>query len=344
MPTTIYIQNIEINGTMYPGPFEANYSKPLEPGKSYTLMLTLDRVSGGSADRISINGSGANAALKITRDPNDMGLFFKFGGVVGINGVTNTFINNIDFNPLANPALITAFNVGGTYSTYLPGVPSYAAEDWNRGVRNISMDIYHNLDSIRKGKGDPCRLIGMTSNEIRGFANDAALYAREAQLETQGIGGWRTPTILENKRFSGYTSNTTTPNHWWTSSTGTRPSPFGTPPVEGGEFPTRNSNNGSPDGSKFLPAPGWLHANSGILMPASFGFYWSNEPADIYSWHSLAFTETYVYPENIENQSRGFTVRCVKKKPNPYDFEVSVEDWVPGGSLGTPGGEGDVSL
>ena len=340
LPTSLTINSIEINGTTYNGPFYVNYTKPLYGGKSYTLKVIFDRVSGGSADRITVTGTGGSARLMITRNANDIGLLFKFGGVVGINDNTSTFLNNIAFNPLANPALITAFSVNNaTFSTYLPGVPCYSMEDWSRGVRNITFDTYHNLDSIRRGKGDPCRLIGMTADEIRGFANNEALYAREAQLETQGIGGWRTPTNLENQRFSGYIASTNTAAHWWDSSTGTNPSPFGTPPVRGGEFPIRNSKSGIPDDAKFLPAPGWLYSQSGLLMPSAQGYYWSSELADMYSFYGLSFNSTSVNPVDIENQTRGYTVRCVKIRPNPLDYEVSVEGWIIGGTM-----DSDVNL
>jgi hypothetical protein len=340
--TTIKFNSVIINGTTYPGPFTIVYSKPLEVGKAYTLQVNFRNALGGTADRITIGGTGS-PMLAITRDPNDPGLFFKFGSVVGITYFTDNFGTNLSyivFNPLSNPGAITGY---GDNSFTLPAIPGYTTADWNtNNIKNVSLNTYHNLANIRAGKGDPCRLVGMLLYEIAGFADDNALYTREAELKAQGIGGWRLPTNLENQRFSGQSGNVSTTQHWW-DATNSPVSPFGIPPVNGGEFPTRNSNNGSPDSAKFLPSYGYIGAN-GTMWP--FGVaqsiaYWSSEPADFQYRYNLSFSPTSINPSATHFQAQGYNVRCVR---DDSGITISGEDWDNGGQIGGTGGEGDIIL
>ena len=326
--TQLEIDSLRIDGHKYDGPYNVTYTKPLEAGKAYRLRLFFYYVYGGSADRITIDNTGSSPKLAITRDATDKGLFFKFGGVVGIQFFPNSFsLSDIVFNPLSNPGDITAFREAYSLSfneTDIPAVPAYSEGDWDSGIRNISLDNYHNLANILIGKGDPCRLIGMTQNEIRGFTSNARLYEREAVLKAQGIGGWRTPTNLENQRFSGYTADTTTAVHWWTVA-----NPSG---VLGGEFPTRNSNNGSYDPTKFLPAWGYItntgsmvsHAGSSVSVSAT-SFYWSSEPSDNLDRLSLEFSVNNISPSALVNQVQAHTVRCIRPQNS---ISVSLEDWI----------------
>jgi len=71
------------------------------------------------------------------------------------------------------------------------------------------LDDYHNLTNVRAGKGDPCRLIGMTLTEIANFPDNNAMLARETALANEGIGGWRLPTDAENIAFAPAGSTTT---------------------------------------------------------------------------------------------------------------------------------------
>ena len=356
--TELEIDSLVINGTLYTGPvlntspattepFKVVYSKPIEVGTNYTLQVYLHHASGGSADRITLHKNGGSSPkLVITNDPTDPGLFFKFGGVVGINGNFGTYNAGADihFNPSA--------------SSYTPfsAVPSYASTDL---VNNVSVNAYHNLANIKSGKGDPCRLIGMEVDEILQFADDAALYLREAALKATGEGGWRLPTPMENLRFSGLPGALIGyADHWWDcQGTGTNTSPFGDPGssdvykqnVEGGEFPTRGSNNSIPDGSKFLPNAGHINNNgshdgypSGFPSASSQSFYWSSDPGNNSFGGAFYFHFALVYPMfTMPNQGYGATVRCVRDES---PFTIEVEDWINGGPIGTPGGEGEIIL
>jgi len=334
--TELEIDSLWINGLLYRnvspnsvGPFKVVYSKPIEVGKAYTLQVYLRYSLGGSADRITLyEGSSTGAMLAITNDPNDPGLFFKFGGVVGVNAD----LGGGSFNPFSdiyyNPTL-------ASYAQF-QFIPGYEPADL---VNNISVNAYHNLDNIKNGKGDPCRLIGIADDEFLGFADDAALYAREAELKAEGVGGWRMPTPMENLRFSGLPNSSQTYSaHWW----GLSPpfiSPYGFPPVAGGEFPARNSS--WPDGHKFLPRTGYLSNDGSHITFNGFSYYLSSEPGPDDYGLDFMFDNGSVDPIINIPVNFGRSVRCVRDE-SPITIEV--EDWIYGGPIGGPGGEGEIVL
>ena len=337
--TQLRIEQLEINGINYVGPFILTYSKPLEAGKTYTLQVYMHYAHGGSADRITIDDTGSSPKLAITRNPNDFGLFFKFGGVVGMNSSdTNFSLSTIVYNPLGP----LATPISGYGTDVLPGVPGYTGSDAN--IHSISSNDYHHLANVLQGKGDPCRLVGMTVSEIIQFADDEALYAREEALKSAGIGGWRLPTVLDNQRFididpipSGYTLH-----FWGNASGGVIPSPFGNPPVDGAEFPYRNSLNGSPNPAKFLPATGRRDTNGSLIYATQSGYYWSDIPAyGSFQRTALFFANGGVINSTSSDQYYASAVRCVHDDQS--GITLSVEDWGNGGTLGT-GGDGDIVL
>jgi hypothetical protein len=287
---------------------------------------------GGSADRITLEGSGGNAKLVITRDPNDFGIFFKYGSVIGMNTTDAYFsLSTIVYNPMTNTGAISDYS-NNDYN--LPSVPAYDGVADVNITRNVSSSDYHHLINVRTGKGDPCRLIGMTADEIRGFPDDAALYAREEALKAAGIGGWRLPTSIENQRFSGQHALITYSSHWWDDS-GVNQSPFGNPPVAGGEFPER----GFGGSAKFLPEAGSRN-NYGDLSIYG-GYYWSSEAGVYNGGTSLHFSNNSINPIKYEGFHIACPVRCVRDDQS--GITLSVEDWGSGGTLGT-GGEGDIVL
>ena len=335
--TTLNFDAFEINGIVYTGPYTVIYDKPLVPGTEYTLQVNLHFAHGGSADRITLE-LGSSPRLAITRDPNDFGLFFKFGGVVGMNSSDVNFsTSTIVYNPLG-PSVTPITGYG---TDVLPGVPGYTSSDAN--IHSISSNDYHNLANVQQGKGDPCRLIGMYVYEIHQFADDAALYAREEALKAQGIGGWRLPTVLDNQRFidldpipANYTLH-----FWGNASGGVIPSPFGNPAVDGAEFPYRNSLNGAPNPDKFLPATGRRDTNGSLIYAKQSGYYWSDIPEyGSFARTALYFANGRVINSTSSDQYYASAVRCVREFSG---ITLTVEDWVPGGTLGT-GGEGDIVL
>jgi uncharacterized protein (TIGR02145 family) len=72
-----------------------------------------------------------------------------------------------------------------------------------------------------------------------------------------------------------------------------------------------------PDGtthtSVFLPAAGYRNRTTGALtVVGAYGGYWSSTVSDTNALH-LRFDAITIYPSNINNQSYGFSVRCVSE-------------------------------
>jgi hypothetical protein len=93
----------------------------------------------------SLTGNGGKVNI-------DNILFFKFGSVVGMlrPGTDGWNASKIKFNPS-----------GATWSyASIPYLDNYSA------VTDISSPSYHSLDNVRIGRGDPCKLVGLTVDDI----------------------------------------------------------------------------------------------------------------------------------------------------------------------------------
>ncbi len=185
---------------------------------------------------------------------------------------------------------------------------------------------YHTLANVKAGRGDICRLVGMTAAEIALMQTDDDLYAREAELATQGIGGWRLPTTWENYRFVGYdVADTYTPNttenrsnssdkYWVTNTTTPASSPQTNAGVRrnGGYFPTGTSTMWTAN-SYFLPAAGYRYSSNGsVYSQGAGGDYWSSTAYSSASGYYLGFSSTGVSPSGGIGYAYGFGVRCVR--------------------------------
>jgi len=157
------------------------------------------------------------------------------------------------------------------------------------------LNNYHNLANVQAGKGDPCRLIGMTAGEIRGFQSDTELYAREAALKAEGIGGWKLPTIAMNEHFSEAAGLTFA---------------FGANAYSGvnGIFFRYGTTN-----NHFLPAAGDRTREGDLTFQGSYGSYWSNEPVNNKRASFLIFDINSVNPDDYEWYNSSISVRCVRQ-------------------------------
>lgn len=253
------------------------------PQQTKTISVTQDP-PGGLADRITVEGSGANARLVITRNPTDAGLFFKFGSVVGIysghhanamlpaGANSDTFDSgDVAFNPTATAAFSTWKAIPYTSGGYIDHT------------------------QFKTGKGDPCRLVGYTAQQIKD-----AIYILDNKT-------WRLPTNVENIMFTGEIPYETTV-HWWDRVGGPNPSPFSG--VAGGEFSSRD--NGGAD--KFLPATGLRDPYDGTVHnQGSSGCYWSGLPYSSSMGYHLLILDDIVHPYNPSDVPYGFSVRCVRQ-------------------------------
>ncbi|MDR2968284.1 MAG: FimB/Mfa2 family fimbrial subunit [Tannerellaceae bacterium] len=215
--------------------------------------------------------------------------YFKFGGVVGFTGVAEAWLGAYATGKELK------FNTTGdvTYATWL-NIPRYEAADFTAGRTNVSATTgdyaYHTGANVKLGKGDPCRLIGLTGAQIQAMT--------EAQIDAHNS-GWRLPTVEENKAFTGYTEDATFYSDHWTSIDG----------MNGGMFP--NKTVGTPD--MFLPARGYrVNSGGSYLQGGSHGHYWSNSAVGTFEAYSLYLRATLVSVENTAGVSMGYNVRCIR--------------------------------
>ena len=273
-------------------------------------------------------------------------MFTKFGGVVGFTNALNETFNastSIKFDPTGE---VTSYGTEtNDTENNLPNVPALLMTQYagGHGVRNVSLgalndthypasgvaEAYHTLDNVRVGRGDICRLVGMTKADIDGMNSDADLYAKETQLASQGIGGWRLPTTRENYRFVGYADwetrtisssdrHSDSSNKYFVSSITT---PVSYPQVNagdrqyGGYFPTGTSSMWSAD-SFFLPALGGRTEDGSNTNQIILGYYWSSNTSNNYLTTAYAdhmyMLNISVYPSRSSLFSVGNAVRCVR--------------------------------
>ncbi|MCL2738866.1 MAG: hypothetical protein FWE30_05410, partial [Bacteroidales bacterium] len=273
---------------------------------------------GGSADRITVEGAGNNAKLVITRDPRNAGVYFHFGSVTAIysrpGGVQDLAMQQGDGLYTVNSGNISSWTAfyPGTYSfTTVATIPKYAfATDGH--IQVVYDNAYHNLTNVQAGKGDPCRLIGMTAGEIRGFTSSTQLYAREIALMNEGIGGWRTPTSVEsqattqgNNTISGIPE---TPFWYLIQFPGTTEGN-----VPGVVFP----NAANPNLGTFMPAIGYI-AGTGRVNQQGYknatggGWYQLANRTSTTTTYYFDFARTTLYVDRAGAPGEMYGVRCIR--------------------------------
>ena len=221
--------------------------------------------SGSAAPRIYIEPNGGNPKLMLTQDPNNKGAMFQFGGVRGWNFSTSGSAGSANYNPT-------------TMSNSWNSSWQYANSQYNT--------VQHNLANLRDGKGDPCRLVGYTQQEIRDAisTSNANAYAPDNKQ-------WKLP---DGGDLDSYTVGATK-----TTLSG----------VTGYEV-------GTGSGRAFLPVIGHIAPDGSYF--SGDGYYWSSSqktPAGTPS----SFNANYLWLLNsstlvtiaADNQSFGASVRCV---------------------------------
>jgi hypothetical protein len=196
-------------------------------------------------------------------------LWFKHGGIVGVNMTGDFATSTVNFNPMTNPGDVT-----NDWAT----VPYYATTDY---PKNVSDATYHYKANVLAGKGDPCKLVGLTIKQI--------------QAGTIDNGRFRLPTSDENVEMAGGLANLSPPTagkYVWTA---------GTPPVA--TFPT-------PEPDIVLPATGYFNENGIITYANQWGACLSSSASATAGYH-IDYYKTAVRPSDSNNSSYGLSVRCV---------------------------------
>ncbi|MGL5920632.1 MAG: hypothetical protein ACRCZQ_09050 [Bacteroidales bacterium] len=219
--------------------------------KTYTAKFV-----GESGGRIYLN---SNDQLELTKDPKVEAIFFQFGSILAWKGTGE------------NP--VVAWNV-----TDLPS-------SWNGSWFVGSTVPAQTLENVKAGKGDPCKLVGLSKSQINGGTVDN--------------NQWRTPNEDENIAFAKICSN-------WTTVSG----------INGRYFGPGATATGT--GGEFLPAAGFREGgrnspSDGTLSgQGTGGYYWSTTTISHRTYASyLSFGSSTVGPEDNNYQAYGHSVRCV---------------------------------
>ena len=188
-------------------------------------------------------------------------LYFKYGSVVGLSTVNDWSAAEVKFNPSA----VTITN------------------DWASVPYTTAKDItqtYQTPENVSAGKGDPCRLIGLSIMQIKAGLVDNKKF--------------RLPTAVENEAFATNRSD-------WKDS-----------PNIGRYFGPEATASGT--GGFFLPAGGYRNEYTGAISDQDgIGRYWSgihNSSNDTDALN-LTFGSYFVRPSQMIFCPSGFLVRCV---------------------------------
>ncbi|MDR1671542.1 MAG: hypothetical protein LBR57_03385 [Alistipes sp.] len=213
--------------------------------------------------------------------------FFKFGGVVGFD-LTGNFTSGQMTAVKFNPTNTTWTSYGDNTTSGTGIIPGYT---YSSSILDVSASTYHNSTNVPLGKGDPCRLVGLTVAQIKAGSIDSGQY--------------RLPTLSENQAFLGSTSNQSAGSAYYTVSGGWSSSDPGI-----GTFPAGNSPG------TLLPAAGFRSSISGSAgFQGTDGYYWSSTVRDSTYGYILFFISSIVSTSNnsYDSYAEGYAVRCVRQ-------------------------------
>ncbi len=298
---------------------------------------------------IYFSGEGADRTLQIGAWDNNKVkqstlAFFHFGSVVGfdLENASDTWDStDVLFNPTdIDPA--TAWNTGDAngygkipnFGNWLTATGTTYNAATHRDVENfVSTAAYHNAEYVPQGYGDPCKLVGLTVDQIRAGVVDNGQWrlptAREnilfagAQNHANYLDGWAPgeANFSLNQRSPG--NGTTTLNFWDaagdTSAKG----------IDGGYFPGSTTSSLNTSGS-FLPAAGFRDANGTTYYVGTFGRIWSSSVANNSDGHATILSENNVMATN-NPYAWGYAVRCVPASSE--GFSVKVDSQAGGSAL-----------
>ncbi len=259
-----------------------------------TCNLTVT-IHGGYDDILILQGSGTDAYLDIGRWGNQINAsnlystmaYFKWGSVVGFNNadgfttfnstIPGASTNAVKFNPATSV----------TWSNYA-NIPYYQSGD----VADVS---YTSLENVLAGRGDPCRLVGLTVSQIRSATPDQwTTYMENSQ--------WRMPTNAENQEFAGSATDYTPSS----TSLLARPSSGSWSKTAPGRMTFMKY------ASAVLPAAGNRSTTGAIQSQGIEGFYWSTGRSSSNA-QTLLFYSSSVASSYNRTTNYGFPIRCVSQ-------------------------------
>jgi hypothetical protein len=302
---------IKINVTLTDGydksfaDLPVSFHKQLEPGHSYTLLVTFRKFTyistGFAASNIYWNGRYLTFdAVPDGDNTRYQGVFFKFGSLVGISPVGDDDSNIKVYVPNYNSGISPSWDDNQTISSsqfgIWTGIPhEQGGSGSDRTVNWVAADAQNTPDMWDAYTGDICRYISEN-----GF----------------GPGGkWRLPTSAE----FGPAAPGWGPSTGWEKIDGAN----GT----GEDSWINNNEDESPDGKRitirsggrrmapiqsFVPASG-RRSSSGLGFVGSVGYYWSGS-VNSTGGYNLNFSSSNVSTYASAARSYGYAVRCVLRE------------------------------
>ena len=245
-----------------------NNNKQLDCNTLYTATITFHDGVPAFDGVIAVGGDG-RLTLSGDSDPKARTVYFKYGGVVALSssyGATsqNWGAGEVAFNPTEK-----------NNDYYNP---------WNN-ILYQTTDVAHTADGVKNGLGDPCRLVGLTMDQIKSGDIDNCT--------------WRLPTYDE---MNGRTSLTGM-NDWDVTAEGYK------------SKKVRMTINGASLDMVF-PAFGQRYYNNGTSQTwGTDGWYWTKSATSDGKGYCFKFTP-YEYFQG-EEPAFGLSVRCVPQEPHP---------------------------
>jgi hypothetical protein len=294
----------------------------LTAGTATTKLIVSQNeyVEGGRADIMYFDTSDGNR-LKIGRWGSEVTsisnvVLTQFGSVIGLaNAGAWDNTASIMFNPTS------------TASYAYSSIPIYNA--WNTSVADSPLvydAAYHNGTNIKAGRGDICKLVGLTSAEVQ---------ATSAQQLSSYKSGWRLPTLQENRVFVGTSadknSGFSATSGYYTRTEGSTTDPTN-PAI--GTFP-KNKYYTAGGNDAILPATGSRKYDTGALQyNGLIGDFWSATPASTNSGYDFMFNANMVNGDSSYNSRSANAVRCISTGETPTPVPQPVPN---GGVIAPPG-------
>ncbi|MDR1345021.1 MAG: hypothetical protein LBJ39_06680 [Tannerellaceae bacterium] len=226
----------------------------------------------------------------ITDKQNYQGVYFQWGSLYGLAASGSADIawstDQTVYKPKADQ---TGYEISST---------GYA---WTAIARVDDTNITSSPPSGKDAK-DRAYLYEIT-DDSKGVGDICKYLTKKGLAPGSPAKKWRMPTSNEFNASSGnYTSSGTYG--------------FLLPSLANGTWENANKpgKTKSGTGSPFFPASGFRRHFDGALVGAvgTSGYYWSSSPSYT-SAHNLYFDNSSISPNNINNHSFGFSVRCVQE-------------------------------
>lgn len=157
---------------------------PVNDSRRSPYIIYWDAASGTMQVGAWNNGSGGDVTQANM-------LFFRFGSTIGFLNQNDTFdASDIKFNLISDTNYTELNNWTDWFGSGLTGAPLSPAHytPGTHGVDGyISSANYHYAANVQAGRGDPCKLVGLTKAQIQAGKIDNGLFRLPTLVEQQSV-------------------------------------------------------------------------------------------------------------------------------------------------------------